>query len=434
MNAKRFRRTSTLAIVLLGAAGFSVGWFTARQPDIATQSAANANVATTPARAAQAAGPEARTAQRQSAAPPHSLREWIPSALSAGPHSLAAALAEPDELRRVFLLEEWAAQAPLADLPAAIERIQRHPSERLQYAAMSALFSRWASLAPEAALAAVATSGNEYSARRAAIIAWTKRDAAAAFAWLQRSPTAAGRDPFSSGYNEFVETLIELGRLAEAAAFASRMGSDVSVSFAQNRVAVQLARKDPAAALQWFDTLPPGDSRTSAFNGLIAELAKTDPDIALRTALSSPVAAERKTGVSAAAVAWAKRDFAGATDWLLARRDDPEVHSAMSGIVATQGAANPEVATRLLDSIADANLRQNAIRQLAPALVRTDPSRSLDLVLRYATPQARFDLLERTVKTWAAKDGAAARAFIASDPRLTQDDRDELTSALPPKK
>jgi hypothetical protein len=97
--------------------------------------------------------------------------------------------------------------------------------------------------------------------------------------------------------------------------------TDGQLRHGTNQLARALARKDLANAQDWADSLPPGNARREAIQGIVAELQRTDPQASAeyleRVGLSGRITYFAEEVVSA----WFDRDPSAAKTWATSQTD-----------------------------------------------------------------------------------------------------------------
>lgn len=251
-----------------------------------------------------------------------------------------------------------------------------------------------------------------------------KKDPAAAFAWIKGLPmdmqaqvahgailTLSHVDPEAAqqllvaekelpGRDEFAEELAKgwaSTKPEEALAWAKRLPDDLSARAVQGAME-QLAEKNFDAALQEVAALTPSQ-QDGALKALTGTLTMQDQShLAGLTQLLErlPESQGRARAAKHTLLKWALHDPEAASTWVASQPDGLTRDAAIAGFGYTSVAA------------------------------KRDPEAGLEWTAAMSDPAARRGMLGENIKAWAEFDPEAARAWIQSSPRLSNEEREQL--------
>ena len=195
---------------------------------------------------------------------------------------------------------------------------------------------------------------------------------------------------------QIVQSLAQHQSLAAAEAFVAGYENSPQYEQMYSTLIPQIARQDPARAIQIASGMSPGKARDNVYSQLVAYSAQTNPQqaIAWMEAIDNP--RNRTRAVYALAGTWAQIDPVAANRWV-------------SGL--------PSGATR-----------DDAIRALVSDTRKFDNSR-IDLISSIDDPGKRSQALVGYITQVARRDYAKARALLDST-QLSESDRSRLESML----
>lgn len=212
-------------------------------------------------------------------------------------------------------------------------------------------------------------------------------DLAEALTWAQANLSGTERYDVvrtltRAGFPEFPElTLAAFNAVPEG-----RTRQDLIASMARN-----IARKDPVAAIQWLNTLPPSFHRTKAYLSALEKIAEQSPKTAAALATHVPLTVWQIDGAQKTITDWA---------WQTAQ-------------------GNPEKTLEWAQSIPDDAMRQLAVRQVIERWIVEDRA---GLVARMETvendPQRRIpeDAVKTLGRYWAKMNPPSLARWIALRP------------------
>jgi hypothetical protein len=249
---------------------------------------------------------------------------------------------------------------------------------------------------------------------------WLERDVASARVWMKNLPEATQAEIMGSFVERGIRDFSKPETRAAAAAWI-RDEADPTTRARLGPVLVEwMARKDPAAALEWASANLSAAPLAHATATLVSGLYSTDPEGARRMVADLPPGNLRHRAAGEIATAWATEEPAAAVDWWLSQVDPAEAAKS-SGISAggklgeawfqsdpdslRARLANPEQAALPM------SLAYGAIRQWT----KDDPAATLAWAA--AQPADRRESFVRTTyRDWAYNDAPSAAADFANQP------------------
>ncbi len=301
--------------------------------------------------------------------------------------------AERDDEIGAVAFRFWAGH----DFPAALDYFERHLG----------------SLPPDKQSKASAGLAREF----------VKHDPAAAFAWIARLPQENQAHVTQGAF----QTLSHVDSQA-----AMRFLVSESELPGRDRIASEMAKgwaaTEPEKALAWAKQLP-DDLATHAIRGALGHLAEKDFDTAARETAGLPPAQQDE------ALMVISHHL----------KEDPRHTAELIQLVeaASEGSGRAFAAHRALEQWARADLeaasawvaaqpeggtRDQAINGFSSAAVtsKADPEAGLEWTATVSDPDSRRTCLWQNIQAWSRYDANAARAWIQSSPRLSDDDREFL--------
>ena len=147
------------------------------------------------------------------------------------------------------------------------------------------------------------------------LLRWFERDRAAAMQCMQSLPVGPTRDLASMNMSRFL-SMEKIEDRQAAVNMASGIG-DSKMRTDALKIAVQFwYRVDPAAAIQWMQTLPVGPSKDSAVIGISLGKSYADPQAGMNMACEIADSDIRTEAQKNVVEEWSRRDPAAATQWI----------------------------------------------------------------------------------------------------------------------
>lgn len=297
--------------------------------------------------------------------------------------TLAEIMREPGKTRRLQGLMDLYADLDPALFAAEAEKLSGLPfSDRILAAAL--LFSRWAEVAPEEAMAYAQSMGRAgFFVRPTVVSSWAATDPIGAAKYYSENPDEfrgfGGRGP----------------------------GGNTT-----GQIAGEWAKQDPAAALEWAQGLE-GREANSAVQGVFRELAITDPEKAVEMAakLEGEQLNEAYTSI---AREWASQDWSTAKDWISSLPAEQR-DGAMSEAIKSLADTDPIAASMEISNLSDSSAIGEVVDTVGRNWSQDDPAAAAEWVVGQGT-----DNLDRAMnpvmRNWVAEDQAAALEFVNDQP------------------
>jgi hypothetical protein len=248
------------------------------------------------------------------------------------------------------------------------------------------LFGRWAEVDPTAAMSFSNTMGFSGMFVRPTILqSWASVDPANAANYYATNP------------REFA-MMGMMGR--------GPMGGQGAASI----IAAEWARQDPAAAIQWAQSLT--TEKSQAISAVVGEIAKTDPAKAV-SMLSTLGGADLRDAYSTIAAPFGASDFGQAQAWIRTLPADQQADALASAIRGLSG-KDPREAARQLGEMPDGEAKHSVIDKVVGDLARDHPVEAARLLEGQTDENVLRDGMRELMPSWVARDPAAALAYADS--------------------
>lgn len=197
-----------------------------------------------------------------------------------------------------------------------------------------------------------------------------------------------------------ISALTEAGAFETTARFvASRPASPLRLEQAANAF-TSWAENHPQDALSAALALNDEDLKKASLHGAAVGWAQADPVAAANYAAKLPAGEARAEMLANAVPRWVEHDPVAAAQWLADREAHPDFDMGVVAVATLPAMVKdrPELALSLAQSIADAPLRTNTLRNLA--------------------------------LQWAQTDAAAAGRYVEASPLFTPEERQSITAEI----
>ena len=171
---------------------------------------------------------------------------------------------------------------------------------------------------PQAAMdiaAGIGDSEMRTNAQANVILRWFARDRAAAIQWMQSLPVGPTRD-LAAMYIARDLSMRNIEDRPAAVNMASGIGDTKMRTDALKSAVKFWYRVDPAAAIQWMQSLPVGPSKDTAVIGISLGKSYADPQAAMKMASEIADSDIRTEAQKNVVEEWSWRDPAAATQWI----------------------------------------------------------------------------------------------------------------------
>lgn len=299
--------------------------------------------------------------------------------------ALREALKTPDEACRFSIMKAAVKKVEPSRIPEVFEMRDSLYDEQLIRTLQSMLMIRWLNCDPKTAIEYARKLGNccedrGQSAAQAASL-WARKDPSAAIAWVDSLP---------SGYmKNQARSQIAVDLAQRNPAIALEQATDIPGD--QGRKAVFLVmqtwiRNDYLRAVTHISVMPGGITKDRVIASVAGGLAKIDPHTALALVLQMSPSRRKNQSLSDVASSWARKDPDDALEWANKQTNESLKESLLYGIVLSVASSDPKRALELALLLPTKNARKNGIGEALFKLTGTDPVFSLDYALNRKPP------------------------------------------------
>ena len=302
-----------------------------------------------------------------------------------------------------------------ADFPSAISVLKQSGLVGLREDEYGLLFSAWAEVRPEEAIAFASNQFNNTLAKNAVLETWARHSPEAALQWAQENYS----NPYTDETNPWLLGIVR-GTVANNLDFAASVVDSMPLESPErseglNAILGHLRAKDPDKALQWAESIEDEESRSSAISLLAQKIVQSDPLKAyeqvrtLNDGQALKVVAEELTHHRYL------EDPQNTKEWL---RTLPEgaIGGAANVVVAHETKQDPIgtaqwMAELILESNPDENY-QNAIRTLIEESTLIDPQVSAEWLVALDSEKDRNRLYQEVISEWREQGEVSAEDWV----------------------
>ena len=365
------------------------------------------------------------------------------------PTSLPEILAQRDPVSRMRALLDFVAQIPPDALPSALKEIRDNSPDWDPEAkvVLHLLLTRWAQQDPEAALASLNSldpkkQGGDAPSILASLAArdpqrvaawlanpkntlvdfpamgailagtlgkeWVRQDPAAALAWARSLPESQR----GGAYVGVLGTLASTDPAA-AARLASQLDADSARLNVLGDISKTWAKKSPADALAWANSLD-GPERQTALRQALGSWSDAAPAAAARFVEDLPPSDLTAPLLKSIAEPWVAKAPDAAATWLAARPESTAKNEAMGSVMWNWTKQNPNDASTWLTNQPAGPTRDAGISGLALATFDSDPAAALTWAANMSDDQNRRNSINLGMTEWLKRDAPAAQAWASS--------------------
>ncbi len=314
-----------------------------------------------------------------------------PSAETAKKSNRAGSTAQiarmPGNSTRVQALLDFYAGLTPEQLAAEATKLDKLPMNERMMASIL-LFGRWAEVDPTAAMAFSSTMGMAGGFVRPTILqSWASVDPANAAKYFAENP------------REF--------------AMMDMMGGGRGPGGGQGAasiIASEWARQDPAAAMAWASSLTTGKGQ--AMNGVIGEVAKTDPRKAVEL-IGKMDPADRAGAYRTVAAHYGTLDFAEAKTWIGTLPAEDQA-AAMASAIGGLSDTDPAIAAKEYAAMEAGDAKDRLFPNLIGDLARKDLVAASDLLKQEDSERAQRDGMRELMPALIAKNPVTALDYANS--------------------
>jgi hypothetical protein len=242
--------------------------------------------------------------------------------------------------------------------------------------------------------------------------AWAERDFEAAFAAAQSINSPVRLQALSSVLNAHLEK--DPRRVLQA--MAELKNWDLSNTMLQLALETW-TKRDAAAAQNWALSQPPGNLRAAALHQCAYSAAKLDPEVALAWALDKLEGKEQENGIRWAFWAMAERDLDAALARARGVVDEQTREAALGVIVSELARTEPQLALKTLNDLPEGSAtRRDCLRTICIYWSNTDPPAAAQWIVENTTQSEYPYMLTQIVQDWERSDPSAAISWAESLP------------------
>lgn len=341
---------------------------------------------------------------------------WIilPEIAEADPGMAARFLAEaPAWLRWDKLCTELAHRMALRSPAEALAWTESIPSLAVRSQSIARVWQTWAERDPAGAAAAFGAAAVPGPGRLAQAIgrSWSGLDPFAARTWIESlsDPTLQ-----REAWTDFHLPVDQLGPDGAMDFIQSTMSEAARERMAE-RVAGDLGRKDPRAALLWAEQLPEGKVRSSALRSVLSDWSSTDPASAAAYASTLPEESWRADILHRAIDRWSVVDPDAALAWCQSLPPGSERDRVLAAAIENLSEIAPDGASGWLALLSDERSRTRAVSQVAAHWARHDPLAAASWAATRPSGEQPA-VFHSLVRGWAFSEPEAAGSWINALP------------------
>lgn len=300
----------------------------------------------------------------------------------------------------ILALQAWAEKDPVA----AFEWTERNPFPGERSLLLKKVVERWAKDNPQEALQTA--KGYREGRMRDALVAtalttWAKDDVDAPQKWILDLPEGPLRHEASMNFLIEVagSQLPEAGRLFQEISSNERYAK-IMTEFLVN----EWAAVDPAGALEWTQSLPPGAAKDDALLRVSQAWAVMDPEAAIASLKLMHDQERVDLMAEWIATGWAQSDPEAALAWVSGLPRDLDRRNGTVGGIHFLAEAQPERAAAFLEGIEDEITKEYATFAVASQWAGQDPAGAMEWVMEMEDPVVRLDSSMQVTEEWVHKD------------------------------
>ncbi|MEM9481776.1 MAG: hypothetical protein AAGA58_19170 [Verrucomicrobiota bacterium] len=234
-----------------------------------------------------------------------------------------------------------------------------------------------------------------------------RHDINKALAFTENLPEGAKAEAVSSVLKDIVAD-----DPARASQLALNLPEGSERTRAINDVTENWAAKDPAGAFDWLNTLEDGKEKIEAKKKLLSGWARNDPAGAAQNLAALVPEEDLGTGTKIVANRWSERDPAGAADWLADQPDGKQKTEAMRNTMRSFTSIDPEGASVFLAEQPPGESRDAGIQSLSSTIARNDPIGAITWSAAISDENKRNQQVTAYSKAWLKRDEPAAKDWL----------------------
>lgn len=238
--------------------------------------------------------------------------------------------------------------------------------------------------------------------------------------WLHKLPEGNGRQNATSNmYNQWADEDPH-----EAAQYIIDHETGDNQSRAMEMVAMNWSRNDPESAWGFAQGMPSGKSRNQVMNSILTAWSSESPQKAAAMISSLPES-ERGSAVQNIAREWVQSDASAATAWVSSLPEGEGKKNAYQGLVGGWIQYDSTKAASWLMSQPPGAPRDAALEWGSQMLSNDDPATAAGLAVTIANADTRDNRVRDVVNNWMHSDPSAAKAWVSAS-SLPQAVKDKL--------
>ncbi len=364
---------------------------------------------------------------------------------------LAIALLDkvPNEFGRRILVESIGSAWAESDLKAALAWANQQTESKIKNAILEGVISSWAKTDLQGAFAYAQSlpPGDSQDSTISKVFENAAQGDQGALAMMQSLPKGRTKDLAAKGISEF------MSEDDPKAAFdiASGIGDLDLRTRAEEKALFQLnfwSRENPAAATQWMQSLPVGDTKDMLSESISRPMAKNYPQAAMDIATGIGDSDLRTTAQVDVVEQWSEKDPAAATQWMqslpegrtkdlaasaisqsMAKNDPKAAMDMATGIgdsklrteaqekvVGQWSEKNPAAATQWMQSLPEGKTKDIAASNISQSMAKNDPQAAMDMATGIGDSKLRTEAEANAARFFYEKDPAAAIQWMQSLP------------------
>lgn len=318
------------------------------------------------------------------------------SDLAAIAASFCASQPTPDRMSGFFLVMSTFAEKD----PQAAWNLALATKGQIRQTALSVIVSSVAAKDPARALA-LADSISETQLKRqlrsAAIMNIAQKDPQKALGYV-----LDGKGSWEGDYSVSMIFQNWAGKDPEAAKAAIAKLTGRQAEQARQALFSSLAQQDPKAAWDYALTMPlSGETYMDPRLQVLQQWAQSDPQAALKAALSISDSRLRKPALSSTIGAWARSDFNGALKYAVSIEDSTLRADILQSLSGNSQGNRREILTALLDHMPPGDSFRNAVSNLFSRWANENPQEAAAAVAQLPPGNAYSNAASNIVSQWA---------------------------------
>jgi hypothetical protein len=341
----------------------------------------------------------ARIASAKGAELRQRVAEWVIGALSkTNPARAAQYLASSKSIpNKARLLQVVASEYGRSAPEPALKWAGSLEPKRLRDDAIKSVWNGWAEVDPAAVAARLQGQGSELSeVYGSAARAWSKKDPAAALAWIESLPDKEAR---ARAYSGFEIDLQLLGK-DRARSLIDSISTDGYKENLANRIAQQLARESVEDALKWVESLPQGKTRENALQPVLDEWSSRDPAESARYMAGLPESTQKTDRLKGAISHWAGVEPDAAFAFVQQLPAGKERDEAAASAIRVINAEDPKKAMAWFSTIQDPKVIGHVAEDLVTGMVQRDSASALAFATQLPA-ESQPNVFHNLVRGWA---------------------------------